>query len=259
MNYAALHSVILIHHPRVRLDFLRPVRVLGPGVFHFEGDIRYRIRTISQRKLFDRGAAEIHVMAGDSLSVLKQLSEAAAAAAPGVPLAPRLAVLAPIIALVAKQALRSPLTPVGDIEIAKLTKAAQDSGAATAAANLQIEADRFHAAPALAGEVTAAPIATGTPELHVDQDPTATVIPPAPAAAALAALRAQDDARTAATADAAARTAQAAALQVAALQVTAAQPETAVVVTPSSLSPAGEDLAAAKPVAPTGKKKQNRY
>lgn len=77
MNLLVPHTVLVISAARVHLDWLRPGRILGPGIYHFEGDLRPRLRTLSQRKLVDRGFVEVRFQSGDTVVVLKELLEIA--------------------------------------------------------------------------------------------------------------------------------------------------------------------------------------
>ncbi|HNX48565.1 MAG TPA: hypothetical protein PLS53_00335 [Thermoanaerobaculaceae bacterium] len=73
MNLLVPHTVLVISANRIRVDWLKPARVMGPGVYHFEGDLRPRLRTLSQTKAVARGFVEVRFMSGDTVAVLKEL------------------------------------------------------------------------------------------------------------------------------------------------------------------------------------------
>lgn len=73
MNLLVPHTVLVISANRIRVDWLKPARIMGPGVYHFEGDLRPRLRTLSQTKAVARGFVEVRFMSGDTVAVLKEL------------------------------------------------------------------------------------------------------------------------------------------------------------------------------------------
>jgi len=73
MNLQLPHTVIVISAKRIRLDWLKPARILGPGIYHYQGDLRPRLRTLSQTKSVSRGFVEVRFEAGDTVAVLKRL------------------------------------------------------------------------------------------------------------------------------------------------------------------------------------------
>jgi hypothetical protein len=73
MNLLVPHTVLVISANRIRVDWLKPARVMGPGVYHFEGDLRPRLRTLSQTKAVARGFVEVRFGSGDTVAVLKEL------------------------------------------------------------------------------------------------------------------------------------------------------------------------------------------
>jgi hypothetical protein len=149
MNYDVPHTVILVYHPRVRLDFLRPARILGPGVFHFEGDLRYRLRTMTQRKIFDRGAAEAIYATGDTMKVLGALVQEALKLNKGPFRENRIVVLTRLLEIAEKQAAAG--ARVGDfsapVDNALLVAFQAEEAARKAKEDLEAQAARFHAAP----------------------------------------------------------------------------------------------------------------
>ena len=73
MNLLVPHTVLVVSALRINLDWLRPARVLGPGVYHFESDLRPKLRTLSQTKDVARGFVEVRFQSGDTVQVLKDL------------------------------------------------------------------------------------------------------------------------------------------------------------------------------------------
>lgn len=70
MNLNVPHTILLVNHPRVRLSLPRLSRVLGPGVYHFEGDLRPLFKSLNQVKLVKRGALELFFEGGDTTAFL---------------------------------------------------------------------------------------------------------------------------------------------------------------------------------------------
>ncbi len=70
MNTSLAHTIVVVKHPRVILTWIKPNRTLGPGVYHFVGDHRSNIRTMSQRQDIQRGALDLFFEAGDTKEFL---------------------------------------------------------------------------------------------------------------------------------------------------------------------------------------------
>lgn len=72
MNLNAPHTILVVNHPRVRLSLPRLSRVLGPGVYHYEGDLRRNFKTLNQVKLVERRAIEVFFEAGDTSAFVRR-------------------------------------------------------------------------------------------------------------------------------------------------------------------------------------------
>jgi hypothetical protein len=70
MNTSLAHTIVVVKRPRVTLTWIKPNRTLGPGVYHFVGDYRGCIRTMSQRQDLQRGALDLFFEAGDTKEFL---------------------------------------------------------------------------------------------------------------------------------------------------------------------------------------------
>jgi hypothetical protein len=70
MNTSIAHTIVVVKYPRVILTWIKPNRTLGPGVYHFVGDHRCNIRTMSQRQDIQRGALDLFFEDGDTKEFL---------------------------------------------------------------------------------------------------------------------------------------------------------------------------------------------
>lgn len=183
MNLLVPHTVLIISALRVRLDWLRPARILGPGVFHFEGDLRPRLRTLSQTKDIARGFIEVRFMSGDTIQVLKDLLAEAHATPSETPEAvgARHARVSFIYGLAAKAGVDlasnvEQKVPVANLESSEAPPAGEPMGTDDAADAVPTLAEAFSGIPGIP-EVpveTSSPAGDSAPAPATETAPTAT-------------------------------------------------------------------------------------